>query len=106
MAGRVRVVPEGPGRFGKGVFDLQTWRGDFLRRFRFAERFDGRGKSQPQCPERQIDMVAGHVTDGTVAKVPEAPPLTAEILRVIRSFFRRAEPKVPIDVGRYFRRIC
>src|SRR5215469_3647202 len=59
---------------------------------------DLRGHAELQGPLRQVDVVAGHVTDGPFAEGPPPPPGFGEIVRAVRAFGNGAEPLVPVDV--------
>src|SRR5688572_33310730 len=62
--------------------------------------FHGSWVAQFKRPERKVQIVACHITQNALAKIPPMPPVLGMIFGVVRPGGGRPQPKIPVDLWR------
>src|SRR5579875_1017428 len=103
------VIPEdlhcrhaGPLRKIK-AYDGFPWEVD-VAAILLAHTFDRCGRAQPQGHVRRPENVARHIAQRSRAEIEESPPAERQIILAVGPLLRDAQPQVPIERARYWRR--
>src|SRR5687767_6019691 len=67
--------------------------------------FDTGGLMQVEGPDRSVKIVTTKIAERTAAEGPKIAPRYRRVSRMKRSRLARSKPQVPVDAGRYRRRL-